>query len=204
MTEQQGGFSSEEEDRIVSMRAREAKRSKRKSRRGEDGGELSMNSLMDIMTIILCFLLHSYGDNPITVKAGPDLEISRSTTELPAEDTMVITITRKAIIVGDKLSVQVKDGAVDKSQKRGGENSLYIQPLFDKLTEEVSKHKQMAALKKEPWSGLATIVADRTTPYRLVTEVMYTAGQAQLANFKFAVVKFGKTDRIKADQGKGG
>lgn len=174
---------------------------KRKKRRAfEDGAGLTMNSLMDIMTIILCFLLQSYGDNPITVKSSPDLQISESTTELTPEDTMVITVTRKAIIVGDHLVVTVKDGQVDKSQKRNGENSLYIQPLFDQITEEVSRHKQMAALKKEQWEGVATIVADRTVPYRLVTEVMYTAGQAQVANFKFAVIKYGRADTIKKIQ----
>ena len=38
-------------------------------RRTADDPALSMNSLMDIMTIILCFLLHSYGDSPIVVNA---------------------------------------------------------------------------------------------------------------------------------------
>lgn len=175
---------------------------KGKKRRSQDeGAGLTMNSLMDIMTIILCFLLQSYGDNPITVKSSPDLQISESTTEVDVVDTMVITVTRKAIIVGDHLVVAVKDGVVDKSQKRGGENSLYIQPLFDQLTEEVSRHKQMATLRKKDWEGVATIVADRTVPYRLVTEVMYTAGQAQVANFKFAVIKYGRADTIKKIQG---
>jgi len=199
----QEGFSKEEEEHILEIREHQRKREKRKGRKGDDESPLSMNSLMDIMTIILCFLLNSYGDNPITVKSSPDLQISRSTTELTPQDTMAITVTRKAIIVGDHMTVAVKDGAVDKSQKRGGENSLYIQPLFDQLTEEVSRHKQMAALKKEPWDGVATIVADRTVPYRLVTEVMYTAGQAQIANFKFAVVKYGRGDIIKAAAGGG-
>ena len=198
----EGGFSHEEEARILAKRAHEAKRAKRDARRRQDGGGLNINSMMDIMTIILVFLIDSYGNNPIQVKAGPDLIIPRSTSELSPQDTMQITITRKSILVGDKEVVKIKDGQVDKSHKRGGENSLYIQPLFDQLTEEVSRHKQMAALRKQPFDGVATIVSDRTTPYRLVTEVMYTAGQAQLANFKFAIVKFGRKEIIKkAEQG---
>jgi biopolymer transport protein ExbD len=195
---EQESFSSDEEERILEMRNRDAKRKKRLARRGgNEGGALNINSMMDILTIILVFLVDNYGNNPIQVKAGPDLIIPSSVSELTPEDTMQITITRKAVIVGDKQVVNVKDGQIDKSQKRGGENSLYIQPLFDELTEEVSRHKQMAALRRKPFEGVVTIVADRTVPYRLLTEVMYTAGQAQLANFKFAIVKFGRADKAK-------
>ena len=42
---------------------------------------------------------------------------------------------------------------------------------------------------QEEYKPVVTIIADQTTPYRLVTEVMYTAGQAELSKFKFAVIK---------------
>ena len=198
------GFSDEEEARILAQRAREAKRNKRLARRDGGGGGLNINSMMDMMTIILVFLIDSYGSNPIQVKGGADIVIPYSTTELSPQDTMQITITRKSIIVGDKTVVAVKDGKVDKSQKKG-ENSFYIQPLFDQLTEEVSRPRQMAALRKLEFDGVVTVVADRTIPYRLVAEVMYTAGQAQLSKFKFAVVKFGRDAEImKATQKNGG
>ncbi len=193
----QGGFSSEEEERILAKRARDAKRNKRNKRRVAPTGGMNINSMMDMMTIILVFLIDSYGNNPIQVTMGPDLVIPNSVAELSPEDTMQITITRKGVIVGDNQVVTVKDGQIDKSQKKGGENSLYIQPLFDELTEEVSRQRQMAALQRKPFEGVVTIVADRTTPYRLLTEVMYTAGQAQLANFKFAIVRFSRGDKAK-------
>jgi biopolymer transport protein ExbD len=199
------GFSDEEEARILAQRAKIAKRNKRLARRDQGGGGLNINSMMDMMTIILVFLIDSYGSNPIQVKGGADLIIPRSTTELSPEDTLQITITRKSIVVGDKVVVAIKNGEVDKSQKRSGESSsLHIQPLFDKLTDEVSRLRQMAALRKQPFEGVVTVVADRTVPYRLVTEVMYTAGQAQLAKFKFAVIKFTRKDEItKANLKKG-
>ena len=157
-------------------------------RRTPDDPALSMNSLMDIMTIILCFLLHSYGDSPIVVNASPDLQVARSSTLLSPEDSLTVTITRKAIVVGDKLVVLVENGEVSKG-RRGSAPSLYIPPLFDRLSEEVRRHEQIGALKREPWNGVLTLVVDRTTPTRIIQEVMYTAGQAKLSRFEFAVVK---------------
>ncbi|MHC4842135.1 MAG: hypothetical protein ACYTDT_14465, partial [Planctomycetota bacterium] len=67
-------FSEAEELWIKDQRARDAKRKKRKKgRRGEDNLAVNINSLMDIMVIILVFLLKQYGDEPIKV-IGQDLK----------------------------------------------------------------------------------------------------------------------------------
>lgn len=182
------GFNEAEELWIKEQRDRAAKKKKRERREEDDRGSLSMNSLMDIMVIILVFLLKNYGDEPIKV-VGADFKAPKSMTELGPEDMTTITVTQNAILVNDSLAVAIKDGAVDKSQKRDGEASLYIQPLFDKVTEAVKKKKQETQLLNQTYDPVVTVIADQTTPYRLVTEVMYTAGQAELSKFKFAVVK---------------
>jgi biopolymer transport protein ExbD len=180
-----GAFSAEEEEWIKAQRARKREQ---KGRRDQDSKSMNINSLMDILVILLVFLLKSYGDEPIKI-TGPDLQVPQSTTQLNPEDMTAITISRSAILVNDRKAVDVKDGAVDKSQKGGGDTGMQIQPLFDQLTEETSKKKRQLQLLNQEYQPVATIVADQTTPYRLVTEVMYTAGQAELSQFKFAVIK---------------
>lgn len=180
-----GAFSAEEEEWIKAQRARKRDQ---KGRRDEDSKSMNINSLMDILVILLVFLLKSYGDEPIKV-TGPDLQVPQSTTQLNPEDMTAITISRSAILVNDRKAVDVKNGAVDKSQKAGGDTGMQIQPLFDQLTEETNKKKRQLQLLNQEYKPVATIVADQTTPYRLVTEVMYTAGQAELSQFKFAVIR---------------
>lgn len=181
-------FDEEEEQHLLEQWEREAKREKRAKRREDPPASLGMNSLMDIMTIILVFLLKNYGDEPIKV-IGEDLKVPQSTTELTPEDMTTITISKKAILVNNSKAVDVKSGAVDKSQKKGGEASLIIQPLFDELQEAIKKKKRETKLLGQTYEPIATIIADQGTPYRLLTEVMYTAGQAELSQFKFAVVR---------------
>lgn len=190
---EENAFSEAEELWIKEQRAREAKRKKKKDR-GEDlSGSVNMNSLMDIMVIILVFLLKQYGDDPIKV-VGEDLKAPKSATELTPEDMTTITISQRAILVNSTKAVDVKSGAVDKSQKKGGEASLYIQPLFDELTEATKRKKREMKLLGKPYDPIATVIADQTTPYRLLTEVMYTAGQAELSKFKFAVVRANRNE----------
>ncbi len=190
MTEQ--GFSEAEELWIKAQRARDAKRKKR-LRRDEPAMAVNINSMMDIMVIILVFLLKQYGDEPIKV-IGEDLKAPTSSTELNPEDMTTVTISQRAILVNNTKAVDVKEGAVDKSQKKGGEASLYIQPLFDELSEAIKRKKREMKLLGQPYDPIATVIADQSTPYRLVTEVMYTAGQAELSKFKFAVIRSDRKD----------
>lgn len=184
-----GAFSEAEEQFLAEQRERDKKREKRlKKRDSDDAGPVNINSLMDIMVIILVFLLKSYGDEPVKV-VGEDLKAPKSTTELTPEDTTTITVSQRAILVNNKKSVDVKNGGVDGSQKKGGDSSLNIQPLFDDLTESIKRKKRETKLLGQDYEPMATIIADQSTPYRLLTEVMYTAGQAELNQFKFAVIR---------------
>lgn len=192
MTEQ-AAFSEAEELWIKEQRERENKRKKKVKREDDGAGAVNINSLMDIMVIILVFLLKNYGDEPIKV-VGEDLKAPNSATELTPEDMTTITISTSSILVNNTKAVDVKDGAVDKSQKKGGEASLYIQPLFDELSEAIKRKKRETKLLGQNYDPIATVIADQTTPYRLVTEVMYTAGQAELSKFKFAVVSVDRKD----------
>jgi biopolymer transport protein ExbD len=186
----ESGFSQEEEEWIQAQRAKEAERQKRLSRRGGDStGAVNINSLMDIMVIMLVFLLKSYGDDPLKV-VDEDLKVPRSTAQLEPVDATVVTITRRAILVDDSPAVDVRDGRVDPSQKgSGGQSSMRIIPLLDNLNDALEQRRAEAQLLGEEFTPEATIIADQMTPHRLVLEVLYTATEAQLSNFRFAIIR---------------
>lgn len=187
---QQGGFGHDDEEWIKAQRAREAKRAKSAARREDgDGPGLNINSLMDILVIMLVFLLKSYGEEPLKA-IDEDLKVPQSASQLAPEDATTVTVTRTAILVNDNLAVDVKDGAVDPSQKSGGgESGMSITPLLDELNRAVEQKKNEQRLLQEDYVPEATIIADQTTPHRLMLEVLFTASQAQLNQFRFAVIK---------------
>lgn len=165
-----------------------AYKKKAKKKELEEVGGLSMNSLLDIMTIILVFLLKSYSSDPVQLKAAADLKPPFSTADLKPQESTVVTVTLNNILVDDTTVVSLESGKVAAADLSSG--SFLIDPLFQKLNDAVDHQKRVYQYQKnKEFDGLCTIVADRHVPFKLLSQVMYTAGQATFGKFKFMVVK---------------
>lgn len=167
----------------------ELRKERKKKRAPAAEATVTINSLMDAMTIILVFLLMNYSIDPLRIDTSEDLKLPASTTDISPKPSAAVSITAKGIIVDDKPVVPVKDGTVEKAYKQGEESSMQIQPLFEALNTAATTQKDTAARTGSKFDGVLTIIAHEETPYRLITEVLYTAGQAEFQKFKFAVVK---------------
>lgn len=167
----------------------EVKKERAKRRSNLDTAGVTITSLMDAMTIILVFLLMNYSVDPIRVDASDDLRLPPSNTEINPQASASITVSAVGIVVNDKVVVPVKDGTVDKAFKGGDENALQIQPLFEALNEAAQTQKEISQRIGSKFEGLLTVIAHQETTYRLITEVLYTAGQAEFQKFKFTVLK---------------
>ena len=164
-------------------------------RSAADSTKLNINSLMDAFTIILCFLLKSFGSDPVQIRESDELKLPRTTSPDGLVDAVVIGVSKRSIQVDDLKIADLRNGAVDESMKRDGQEGLLINPLYDKLKEKVNHLKMIAARSpNREFEGVALVVADQDTSYRLITEVLYTAGQAEFEKFKFVAAEGGKTD----------
>jgi biopolymer transport protein ExbD len=185
------GLSSADIDAIWQEKQK-AKKEKRRNRKVVKE-KLLINSLMDAFTIILCFLLKSFGSDPVQIRQSDELMLPRTSEEEKGlEDAIVIAISKRAIMVQDNKVADLRDGAVDESLKRDGQDGLLINPLLDALKERVQHLKMLAARTNNPFEGMALVVADSKTSYRLLTEVLYTAGQAEFQKFKFVAAEGAK------------
>ena len=168
------------------LKRRRASKVKDREDKTED---ININSLMDILTIMLVFLLKSYATDPINSTPGPDLDIPKSTSMLKPAATVMVTVSKSAIIVDNQPVLVIKDGKVEAAQKRGGEDGYFIIPLNKVLVDAAEKKRRLASVNPTvKFEGICTLVMDKDTPYRLLTEVMYTAGQAEFSKFKFATI----------------
>ena len=66
---------------------------------------------------------------------------------------------------------------------------MRILPLLEKLNDAVEQRRAEAQLMGNDFNTEATIIADQSTPHRLILEVLYTATEAQLNQFRFAIIR---------------
>ena len=186
------------------------KKARKKARK--DGGDvgLNINSMMDIMTILLVFLLISITNDPLAIQQNSKMKLSKSTANFAAKAAIPITITADQILVDKDKVVDIEcitasgqqcseddyqrsdnKYTVEKFFKKDQDpQSFHIEPLYKALKElvEDAKNESSAENKKRDVNA-ATIVAHTDIPYRIIAEVVYTSGLAELSNLRFAIMK---------------
>ena len=178
-----------DEESSQRLRFRRAVARKRRVEREAEGEirELNITAMMDMMTIILVFLIKSYSSSSITVTASDEVRPPISSTRFVPKDTVAITITPRAILVGDKRRVDLADGMALREADHEG---ALIRPLSEALKKEVEKMKYIAANNPNaPFNQEVSIIGDKRVPYQLLSSVLYTAGQNELSNFRFVVIQ---------------
>ncbi len=178
----------EAEERLQRMRYRKAlARKKRKER--EAAGEikdLNITAMMDMMTILLVFLLKSFASSSAAITASEDVRPPVSSTRASPKDTVAVTITPRNIMVGDKEVLRLVNGDVPPDALQG----RLVVPLDAQLKKEVEKLKYIAERNPAaPFSRELSVIGDKKVPYDLLLTILYTAGQNELENYRFVVLK---------------
>ena len=90
-------------------------------------------------------------------------------------------------IIATMFSSRISPAAAKEGRRA---DAFYVGAIYDALKKEVDKQKYIARYNKDaPFAGRINVVADRKIPYRTLMEVLYTAGQAELGEYKFMVLK---------------
>lgn len=166
-------------------------RRKARGRKGRDDGAetaLNINSLMDMMVIILVFLIMSIGSQPLSINQGDDLRLPYSTSEIQPEDMLTVTVTKNAILVGDEQVVPLQNGQIDPNYLQSDESAL-VPELKSKVEELLAARLRLGQQIGEDFEKVATLICDKDTPFRLIGHVLVSAGQGGIQNFRFAVVQ---------------
>ena len=160
---------------------------------GEEIRHLNIMPMMDMMTILLVAFIFQAATSATALTAGTvTLPKSLSNDELP-EGASTLIITKTGIVVEGKSIVSVNNGDVDAAEKEGGTQGIKIPRLTNFLA---ALHAQEEALhRSKPGYDPAKapppellIIADRTTPYRLLLQVMFSAKQKEAGYKHFRLI----------------
>lgn len=158
---------------------------------------LNITAMLDIMTIILVFLLKSLGESVASIPQSEDLQIPTSVLDSePSQEGVQVIVTKTQILLDDNkiLNLPSRESmtqtGVGASNKRNGPNDLYITPLGNALSKARETDKVVRQRKgKDSSVSEALIIADKTTPYRLLIEVLFTLGQNEFGRYHLMVMQ---------------
>ena len=158
----------------------------RQARQARGSGDVKLNitSMMDMFTIILVFLLKSFSTQGQLITPATGLLLPTSTVERTTRSSLDVQITKDKILVQDKIVIDEKELAEVLEQK-----DFMIQKLFDVLEKYTEAGLKMSELSGSEVSGEITIQGDIGVPYKLLTRVMYTCGQAGYPSMNLVVYR---------------
>lgn len=171
----------------------------RKKKKEPEVDYLNITAMLDLMTIILVFLLQSMASSTASIQENEDMKLARSVmVGEPSDQGVILVISKSAILLGEEGEPVVKlpsrdqlaQSGLDAQYKRSGPTDLFIVPLARRLENARKIDKAVRAAKgKPPGPSDAIIIADASTPYRLLTEVLFTLGQSEFGKFHLLVMK---------------
>jgi len=159
----------------------------RKSRKYGEQSDLSLTSMMDVMTIILVFLIKQVDTEGQLVTAAENLVLPLSTsTKVPKEVSLGLVVDHNWVLVDGQ---QVVETSVVSEQ-----DSLLVAALDAVLKEKRETEKAALLAKGESDEGGGNIIVqlDKNTAYDIMFKVMATCGASGFTNVAFAVTMKGE------------
>lgn len=172
----------------------DATRKRRKQKRAKRANEgeikdLNITPMLDMMTILLVFLLKSFASSSSDVNVA-NLVLPHSTTKIAVEEALQLMVTQNEILVDQKLVTNFgPGGAIRPEDLPEGPNGYLIKPLYDVLEAKADHLKNIENYGGAQFQGRIAVIADKSTSYRTLFRVLYTAGRAEFGQFKLFVQK---------------
>jgi biopolymer transport protein ExbD len=162
---------------------------------GEEIRHLNIMPMMDMMTILLVAFIFQISTSSLDIIAQT-VQLPRTDTDEPVpEKVSTLVIGTQGIVVEGAPIAAVTNGDVDASVKEGGVYGYKITPLTSFLAKlrglEIEHLKSIGVDPASQPPPELLILADRTTPYRLLVEVMFSAKvkEAGYKDFRLIVQK---------------
>lgn len=144
---------------------------------------LNITSMTDMFTILLVFLLQSYGTSVVEIPMVDGLRLPASNSQSNPVDSVKLSISAKELKLGDQKIADVNDANFAASDLDTSDSN-FIKPLFAEL-EKITKESPDKDYVKE---GRILLQADQELPYATIRKVMYTASMAGYPQLKLVTI----------------
>jgi biopolymer transport protein ExbD len=123
-------------------------------------------------------------ETTIVMVTGPQVARTTETGVKIQQVVPRILVNGQPVTELDAATYRVPDAVKDPAS-----GNYVIVPLREALKREKAVKEVTAQLSGKTFDGKVIILADRRTPYRVLTDVLVTCGESGFADFRFAVIR---------------
>lgn len=151
----------------------------------KQSGELSLTSMMDMMTIILLFLLKSFSTSGALMQQSKFVDnLPYSVREVdPKKGLQIVVNKSQGVILGDTEVAEILSPANELNDP----DMVVLAGLQRYLDEQRERSMRLPT----GFNGSITIQCDSAVTYDWLLKVINTCGQTEFANIDFVVIKKG-------------
>ena len=150
---------------------------KRKSLRRFKKNEmhLEINSLLDILVILLVFLIKNFSATNIDIPIPKELVVPISKSIEQNEDAVTVALTKE-------LDVYVNEKMVDQIVNS---NEMLISSLYNELLGQKERISNSYKSNGQLISSVVNVVIDENVEYSNIKRILYTLKEANFKEYKF-------------------
>ena len=148
-----------------------------KKNKREEAGALNMNSLMDMLTIMLLFLLVNFSTTGALATKSEGLQPPKIVTKNKPKKSLVIGISAAHIFFG-------KEAVAEIDRVQAQKNTYLIAELAEKLEEEANKATELEDKFGIEFKKELIIYGDQQMPFNVLLKVVFTCGRNQFSNLR--------------------
>ena len=142
-----------------------------------------MNSMMDMMTIILLFLLKSYSTEGALASQSASLSLPISDRIQKPKKEVNVSVATDAILVNEVPLMRTSEI---------GKDEILIAPLSAKLQEYAQNERQLEIEAGKEFLHEVIIQGDKTIPFETLFKVMYTCSKSDFYKMRLLTVSKGQ------------
>jgi biopolymer transport protein ExbD len=157
----------------------------------KDKFSLNLYPMVDIFSILICFLLMNYSTEGQSVETKANLELPKSRVKLSLDESASVSITKDEIVVQGSVKIPIgADGDVpEKDRKQGAIMPAYLEFKRVRDSNETLKNRNQLSGLSQKELNVLTLEADKNTQFKLIKRIMLSAQQADFISWKLAVDK---------------
>jgi biopolymer transport protein ExbD len=158
--------------------------------------EFNLVAMMDMMTLILVFLLKSYSVSAMSIPVGEEMSVPKSSNLTTPAEAVKLTVTKiggrapGVMAVDEDRVMELDPKRVATLEAQARDRKFLIKELKEKLDQKAETIKKISQINPSvKFEGKISVIADKDLPYWLITQILYTAAEAQFEQYNLVAMK---------------